>query len=82
MELLSFRAKAKQRWAMSVEEKIQAAADEKEKGNAAFKKKDLAEAAAAYREGLAFLEHSSHWSPQQQTLKLSVEVSLRLNLSK
>ncbi|KAL8429557.1 hypothetical protein ACSSS7_006487 [Eimeria intestinalis] len=81
VELLSFRQKPKARWAMSVEEKIQAALDEKEKGNEAFKKKNLAEAVAAYREGLCYLEHSDQWSDQQQTQKSSVEVSLRLNLS-
>lgn len=81
VELLSFRQKPKARWAMSVEEKIQAALDEKEKGNESFKKKNLAEAVAAYREGLCYLEHSDQWSEQQQTQKASVEVSLRLNLS-
>lgn len=81
VELLSFRQKPKARWAMSVEEKIQAALDEKEKGNASFKKKNLSEAIAAYREGLCFLEHSDQWSEQQQTQKASVEVSLHLNLS-
>lgn len=81
VELLSFQPKPKARWAMSVEEKIQAALDEKEKGNESFKKKNLTEAIAAYREGLCFLEHSDQWSEQQQTQKASVEVSLRLNLS-
>ncbi|KAL8441709.1 hypothetical protein Emed_007512 [Eimeria media] len=81
VELLSYRQKPKARWAMSVEEKIQAALDEKEKGNESFKKKNLAEAVAAYREGLCYLEHSDQWSEQQQTQKASVEVSLRLNLS-
>lgn len=81
VELLSYRPKPKARWAMSVEEKIQAAADEKEKGNESFKKKQLTEAIAAYREGLCFLEHSDQWTEQQQTQKNSVEVSLRLNLS-
>ncbi|XP_026194563.1 peptidyl-prolyl cis-trans isomerase FKBP62 [Cyclospora cayetanensis] len=81
VELLSFRPKPKARWAMSVEEKIQAALDEKEKGNEAFKRKNLAEATAAYREGLCFLEHSDQWSEEQQIQKCSVEVSLRLNLS-
>ncbi|CDI87887.1 peptidyl-prolyl isomerase, putative [Eimeria praecox] len=66
---------------MSVEEKIQAALDEKEKGNDAFKKKNLPEATAAYREGLCYLEHSEQWTEQQQIQKQSVEVSLRLNLS-
>ena len=67
---------------MSVEEKIQAALDEKEKGNDAFKKKNLIEATAAYKEGLCYLEHSEQWTEQQQIQKTSVEVSLRLNLSK
>ncbi|CDJ53046.1 peptidyl-prolyl isomerase, putative [Eimeria brunetti] len=81
VELLSFRPKPKARWAMSVEEKVQAALDEKEKGNNLFKKKNITEAAAAYREGLCFLDHSDQWSDQQQIQKNSVEVSLRLNLS-
>ncbi|KAL8271766.1 hypothetical protein Esti_004361 [Eimeria stiedai] len=76
VELLSFRQKPKARWAMSVEEKIQAALDEKEKGNESFKKKNLAEAVAAYREGLCYLEHSDQWSEQQQTQKASCKEKL------
>ncbi|CDJ58433.1 peptidyl-prolyl isomerase, putative [Eimeria maxima] len=81
VELLSFRPKPKARWAMSVEEKIQSALDEKEKGNNYYKKKNINEALAAYKEGLSYLDHADQWTEQQQIHKNSVEVSLRLNLS-
>eukprot|EP00920_Eleutheroschizon_duboscqi_P004550 GHVT01010528.1.p1 GENE.GHVT01010528.1~~GHVT01010528.1.p1 ORF type:complete len:488 (-),score=146.41 GHVT01010528.1:248-1711(-) len=52
VELLSFRPVPKAAWQLSPEEKIQAAADAKNRGNSLFLAKDFQGASQAYREGL------------------------------
>lgn len=81
VELIDSRPRRKQKWEMSVGEKLEAAAQEKEAGNAAFKKGNIAEAAAAYKEGLDYFDYYDNWTDEQKQHMHQLEVPLRLNLA-
>lgn len=81
VELIDSRPRRKQKWEMGVEEKLEAAAQEKETGNAAFKKGNIAEAAAAYKEGLDYFDYYDNWTEEQKQHMHQLEIPLRLNLA-
>ncbi|PFH33404.1 peptidyl-prolyl cis-trans isomerase [Besnoitia besnoiti] len=81
VELIDSHPKPKNKWEMTASEKLEAANQEKERGNDAFKKGAFAEAASNYREGLDFFDYVDNWSDEERAQQKRLELPLRLNLA-
>ncbi|KAF4731128.1 cytochrome P450 monooxygenase 9, partial [Perkinsus olseni] len=81
VELLSFKPGKPDKWSMSKQEKVAAAAACKEKGNAAFKAGEYEEALEQYKEGVDYFEQTSSWSGADKEDKDKVLLSCYLNMA-
>ncbi|VWU50850.1 FK506-binding protein (FKBP)-type peptidyl-prolyl isomerase [Hepatocystis sp. ex Piliocolobus tephrosceles] len=81
IELLNFSETKKSIYDYTDEEKIQAAYDLKEEGNELFKKNNINEAIAKYKEALDFFIHADDWEDSLLEKKKDIEIICNLNLS-
>ena len=77
VELFEAKPKEKEVWRMSREEKLAAASEKKELGNALFKSGDFKPAFTAYEDGWKYVEHLS--GLKQESADIDIKVTLLLN---
>jgi len=76
VELFDF---SKPKWKMNVEEKIEAAVEEKAAGTVSFKAGDFESARDTYAKGLDWIETLNNETPQQKAQVETLKISLLLN---
>ncbi|KAF8822996.1 peptidyl-prolyl cis-trans isomerase [Cardiosporidium cionae] len=81
LELLSIEAVKVDKMQMTMEEKLQAASDEKELGNNCFKKNSLATAISHYTQALEYFENVEEWPQNLKHSKDTIALSCHLNLA-
>ncbi|CAM8999979.1 unnamed protein product [Rhodiola kirilowii] len=78
VELVSFN-KEKESWDMSTEEKIQAAGQKKEEGNALFKAGKYERASKRYEKAAKYIEYDTNFSDDEKKQAKALKVSCNLN---
>ncbi|CAM8982935.1 unnamed protein product [Rhodiola kirilowii] len=78
VELVSFD-KEKESWDMSTEEKIQAAGQKKEEGNALFKAGKYERASKRYEKAAKYIEYDTNFSDDEKKQAKALKVSCNLN---
>ncbi|XP_951815.1 cyclophilin, putative [Theileria annulata] len=81
IELINFRVKPKNKWEMSIDEKLQASLDVKLDGNNKFSQGNYRGAISMYLEGLEYLSESSEWPDESMKLANTTKLQCYLNLS-
>ncbi|KEG03825.1 FK506-binding protein (FKBP)-type peptidyl-prolyl isomerase, putative [Plasmodium vinckei vinckei] len=81
IELLSFKEAKKNIYDYTDEEKIQAAFELKDEGNEFFKKNEINEAIAKYKEALDYFMHTDEWEDELLEKKQNIQIICNLNLS-
>ncbi|KAK2197813.1 bifunctional Cyclophilin-like domain superfamily/Tetratricopeptide repeat/FKBP-type peptidyl-prolyl cis-trans isomerase domain/Cyclophilin-type peptidyl-prolyl cis-trans isomerase domain/Tetratricopeptide-like helical domain superfamily/Tetratricopeptide repeat 2/Cyclophilin-type peptidyl-prolyl cis-trans isomerase [Babesia duncani] len=79
IELINSRIKPKQKWEMSMDEKIQAAADAKVEGNAKFSQERILAAITYYEDGISYLSTRDEWP--EDAIKASNVTKLQCHLN-
>ncbi|KAE8022907.1 hypothetical protein FH972_008668 [Carpinus fangiana] len=78
VELLSF-VKEKESWEMSTQEKIEAAGEKKEEGNALFKAGRYERASKRYETAVRFIERDSSFSDEEKQQAMVLKTTCNLN---
>lgn len=79
--MLNFRVKPKNKWELSIDEKLQASVDVKVDGNNKFSQGNYRGAISMYLEGLEYLSESSEWPDESMKLANVTKLQCYLNLS-
>lgn len=79
VELIDFGPKKKEKWDMSIEERITEATGFKQQGNDLFKEKKYTEAHRAYEDGLDYINYLNDASEEETKESNKLKIALQLN---
>lgn len=81
VELLDFHDKKKEKYQLTPAERLQAALEAKEKGNDLYKRKQVSEAIAQYKEAVGMFEHDDQFPEDVKKNAAPIKLSAHLNLA-